>query len=69
MKKEKVIAHKYLQGRIPVFQTLTLWMFLEFVNASQLTYGIVGTIWGFYFVFCIYRLFSQDGVHPKELDK
>lgn len=65
--KEKVIAGKYLQNRIPIFPTLVLLMFMDYINASQLAYGIVGTIWAIYFIFCIVRLFTHKAVHPKDI--
>lgn len=50
MKKKKVIANKNLPTRIPLWSTITLYLFLDRLHAPQ-WYGVL--------VACLYLLFGS----------
>lgn len=62
-KERKVISVKNFPARPPIYTTIIIWLVMDRLNASQLAYGIVGTLVFVLWVYSIYRW-----AHQKEVD-
>lgn len=62
MKPKKVISHKNLPSKLPVFQTIVLWLFLDRLNAPSWLMGAIGAVWLILFVAAIYLVNHQQEV-------
>lgn len=67
MKRRKVLSGKQLGVRPPIYQTITMWLLLDRLNANQLAWGIIGTVFVFLWIVVIIGLFTQDAVEIDEL--
>lgn len=65
MKKQFIIPVKYMPPRPPIFQTLTGWLFLDYLNASDLVFGIFITLFALLWLLFIISLFISVPKTPK----
>lgn len=69
MKKLKVFKYSYFPARLPLFDTIVIYLLLDKLQVSQLVWGIVGTIvilWWFLSLLAI--IFLQDITTIEELE-
>lgn len=70
--KKKVISWKNSRTRLPIWNTLTLWLLMEKLNATPTAYWIVGSIWVLLCITCIVSMAQQEEIdifEPVEKDK
>jgi len=59
---EKTYYIKNTRIRLPIFQTATIYLIMDKFNASPILWGVIGTIWGIVWLFCIAGIAYQEGV-------
>lgn len=59
MSDRRVISANQLPIRVPVFQTMTLWLFLDRLQPSLLVWGVVGTLWCIAMIGALVLVFTQ----------
>ena len=59
----KVIAHKNLPFRPPVIGTAVAALVLDRLDAPQLAWGVVGTIYALFWIAWIVAMFHQEQVN------
>jgi predicted PurR-regulated permease PerM len=65
----QVIGRRYLPAQLPIFQTLTAWLFLDRIHASGWVYGVIGTLLAVVWIACIYALATHEYRHPAEIKR
>lgn len=69
MMKRKVINSKYQRTRLPVVGTV-FWLFLlHYYSAPGWLWGVVITLLAIVWPFIIFMVFTEQEVHPSEVDK
>jgi hypothetical protein len=69
MKKSKVIKSHNLPARLPILATVVGWIALEHWHASQLAWGITGTLFALLWVVAIFAICLQEKVDIFETKK
>lgn len=54
-----VIKYKELPGKLPVTSTITIIIALDYWNAPEWSYGVIGVFLCFKWAFCIYQIAVQ----------
>jgi hypothetical protein len=63
----KVISHKNLPTRLPIWTTVTAGLLLDRFSSPDWVWGIVGTLFVIVWIVCIISIRTQDHVELKEL--
>lgn len=63
--QQEVINPKYLPSRLPLFATLLSFLMLDYYNAPDWVWGVVGTLWFIIWPTVIYTRIKQDFVRPE----
>lgn len=63
MKKTRTISYLNLPTRLPMIQTIVVYLLLVHINASAVTYAIVGTVIVFIWLAVIIRLFAEERIN------
>jgi len=62
METPKVISWKNMPTRLPIWTSATAYLLLEHFNASQVIWGVVGTIFGLGWIVAVIQLFREEKV-------
>lgn len=55
----KVVANKNMPARLPIWQSITIWLALDHWHAPQWLYGALGLLLLVMWIAEIYKLFTQ----------
>jgi hypothetical protein len=66
MKKNRVIARKHIQTRLPLPQTLLLWLLLDRLGVSGFWLGAIWAIWALIVVASFVAFVHEEPVDPFE---
>lgn len=72
MKKKQVINPKNYSSQVPIFSTITMWLFLDRLQAAGWVWGVVGTIGAIIWIVKIYsglRLEKWVDIFEEEKQK
>lgn len=64
----KVLRYDNLPGKLPIFPTLTTLLALEYWNAPEWLYGVLGVIFAFVWGASIWRILTQKAVDLLDND-
>jgi hypothetical protein len=67
MNRPKVISHRYLPNRIPLFQTAVLWLLLDRLGIDGALSGVIWTVWAIAVSLMTAVFFFEKCVHPRDL--
>jgi hypothetical protein len=67
LKHPKVIPLKHVAARIPITSTIAWWLLLDRLRASDLVWGIMGTLCAVVWIMSVVALCIQEPVELKEL--
>lgn len=62
MPQASVLSYRHLPVRWPIVGTLTWIMFLDWIGANPIVWGIWGTLAAFTWAAALYRTFTQNTV-------
>ncbi len=62
MQAKKVLSEDNLPARLPLFQTLTLWLFLREIHAPQWVWGSLGVLFLVFWIGAVCNLIREDRV-------
>lgn len=65
--KRRVISNKNFPARLPITFTVVVWLFLDRLQVSDVTWGVVITILAIYWIGNIYLLFKEEHVDLFEI--
>jgi hypothetical protein len=60
MEKRKVISRKNLPTRLPIWPTAIIWLLMDYYNASDITHGVVWTIWAILWIVVIVNFWTEE---------
>lgn len=69
MKSKKVISHKNMPARLPIFQTITTLLALEHWNAPQWLWGAIGLFYLIVWCIGIYLVCTQEEIEIIKNEK
>lgn len=69
MRKTKVISRAELPGRLPIYQTILIWLLLDRMQASQWIWGVMGTLFGLLWIGSIVALIKEEQVSVLDPSK
>lgn len=58
--RRRVVGHSSLPVRLPLWPGLVLWLFLDRLQANGIAWGIVGTLWGLWFLMALTEWLKTD---------
>lgn len=62
MKTKKVISTNNLPARLPIYQTLTAWIALDYFNAPQWLWGAIGLFFIILWIVAIITISNQKHI-------
>jgi len=68
MKKRKVVSEKNLPTRLPVWSSLIVWLLLDRFNPPGWAWGVVGTVFVFFWIVAITDIFVREDVELFKAD-
>lgn len=67
--KKKVIAYKYTPVRLPITFTIVWWLVLDRIHATELFWGIAGTLIVIVWIVSIIAMIKEEHCEPEWKDK
>lgn len=64
--KRRVVAPKHLPIRLPVFQTVTLWLLLDRLGVTGAWLGVIWTLWALLVLLAIVGMVTDEYADPFE---
>lgn len=59
MKVRKVLSRKNLPTKLPLMSSVTCLLALQYWNAPQWLYGVMGSLYAIVWIFSIYNILSE----------
>ena len=65
-KVRKVIDRKIISSRLPTFELIVFWLFLDRLSAPGWLFGVVFTFLGMMWIVSLILLFTEERINPFE---
>jgi hypothetical protein len=59
MKSRKVLSRKNIPSKLPIWNSLTCWLSLEYFKAPQWLYGAMGVLFVIIWTYCILYILTE----------